>query len=165
MPKPVYQIVAVARNRAIGLNRKLPWRIPEEWDYFIQTTKGGIMIMGRICAEEFGEGMPDRDMIAITHQRDFSLPGFQVAHSIDEALNIAQASQQPGPIWICGGVDIYEKTLEISERLYISFIEQEFEGDRYYPQTCMDAFTVCVRCESRKEASTPHRMCIYKKPS
>ncbi len=163
MPKPIYQIVAVARNGVIGLNRKLPWRIPEEWDYFISTTSGGVMVMGRVCAEEFGQGMTDRDMLAITHDTDFSLPGFLVGHSLKEALEMAQASPQPGPIWICGGEQIYQETFDISSRLYISFIQREFDGDTYFPEDWRETFPHELSRQDYATAEVPYSVCIYGK--
>lgn len=132
MPKPLYHMLAMARNGVIGKNRKLPWSIPSEWRYFIDSTERGIMVMGRICAEEFGQALSGRDMIAISSNPGFQLPGFHIAQSLEEALTTAQQSPQPGPIWICGGTRLYRDTLHLAERLYISHIHADFEGDTFY---------------------------------
>lgn len=165
MSKPIYQIVAVARNGVIGLNRKLPWRIPEEWNYFINTTAHGVMVMGRVCAEEFGQGMTDRDMVAITHDENFRLPGFLVAHSIEDSIAMAETSPQPGPIWICGGEDIYKDTFAVTSRLYISFIQREFEGDTYFPKDWNKMFPHLLSQQDFFNSEIPYSVCVYGKES
>lgn len=163
MPKPVYQIAAMSDNRAIGLNRKLPWSIPEEWNYFMEQTRDGVMIMGRICAEEFGQALPDRDMIAITTQKDLQIPGFQMAGTLEEAFALAQHSSRPGPIWICGGVDIYLKTLPLSDKLYLSHVPGEFEADTFMPEQVLTEFPEKIGCQEFKDSSSPFKACIYNK--
>ncbi|WOO42109.1 dihydrofolate reductase [Rubellicoccus peritrichatus] len=163
MDKPIHQIVAVAKNGVIGQDRKLPWRIPAEWDYFVNTTAGGVMVMGRICAEEFGVGLSGRDMIAVTSQKDLAMPGFRMTGSIEEAIELGNASSFPGPIWICGGVGVYRATMPIANRLYISLIHQEFEGDTFFPEDWRTHFPIEVSRVDVEDAGVSFSKCIFER--
>lgn len=163
MPKPIYLMVAIAQNGAIGKDRKLPWNIPAEWNYFINTTADGVMVMGRICAEEFGKALPGRDMIAITRNKEFELPGFKTAHSISDAITQAEASPYEGPIWVCGGVDIYKAAFPIAERLYITMIHQSFEADTFFPEDWKACFPKKLECRPLQDAGIRFDICIFEK--
>jgi len=123
-------IVACDQNRVIGKNGKLPWSIQEDWDYFMRTTAGGSMIMGKICYQEFEPHAKDRDLIAMTRDRDYRFPYAKTAHSIKHALSLAKHD----PIWICGGEAIYREAFPLADRLYLTLIDDTFEGDVYFPE-------------------------------
>lgn len=163
MNKPIYQIVAIAENGAIGKDRKLPWRIPAEWDYFVNTTAAGVMIMGRVCAEEFGVGLSGRDMIAVSSQKDLTMPGFRMAGSIDAAIAMANASPYPGPIWICGGVGVYRATMPMADRIYISLIHKEFDGDTFFPKDWRKHFSTEISRVDVEDAGIRFSKCIFER--
>jgi dihydrofolate reductase len=123
-------IVACDRNRVIGKNGKLPWSIQEDWDYFMRTTAGGSMIMGKICYQEFEPHAPDRDVIAMTRDLEYRFPHAKTAHSIKHALSLASHD----PIWICGGEAIYQEAFPLADRLYLTQIDGTFDGDVYFPE-------------------------------
>ena len=118
-------IVACDRNRLIGKNGKLPWSIKEDWDYFLKTTAGGAMIMGKICYQEFETHAGGREVIALTRDRGFRFPFAKTAHSLRQALSLATQE----PIWICGGEAIYKEAFPMADRLYLTRIDHTFEGD------------------------------------
>lgn len=134
MSKPVYAIVAVAAHRVIGHAGRLPWSFPSDTAYFLATTRGGVMIEGPACYAELGGALPDRDTIVVSRDEAKKFPGATRASSLEEALEIANRSGRPGPVWIAGGQWLYEAALPLCDRLYITEIAAEYPGDRFFPQ-------------------------------
>lgn len=134
MSKPVYIIVACAQNRAIGKNGQLPWRIPEDAQYYDDMTRGGIVIYGRRCYEELGHAMPERKTIVLTRNADLEYPDAFTASSMEEALQLAEDLESPGPIWIAGGEGVYQEALHFAEKLYLTLIQSTFEADTFFPE-------------------------------
>ncbi len=134
MKKPVHLIVAVARHGAIGLRGKLPWKLPQEWKYFLETTRGGILIHGRHCQDNHGAPLPEREVIVLSRNPTYAPPaGAKLAHSLPEGLAIAQASPHPGPIWIGGGLEIYREALPLADQIYLTEIDADFAADAFLP--------------------------------
>jgi dihydrofolate reductase len=132
-PKPIHLIVAVARNGVIGRNGRLPWNLPEDWVYFLEKTRGGILIHGRKCQDHHGPPLSDREVIVLSRNPAYALPGAQVARSLPEAIALAQSLKQPGPIWIGGGAAIYRDALPLAQKVYVTEIHHDFDGDTYLP--------------------------------
>ena len=123
-------IVACSRNRVIGKDGKLPWRIREDWEYFLEQTKQGTLIMGRRCYNEMGKHLLDREVIALSRNPEQSFQHARKAGSLPDALEMAAGG---GEVWICGGQAIYEEAMPLAERLYLTFIDAEYEGDVFFP--------------------------------
>jgi len=132
-PKPIYLVVAVARNGVIGRAGRLPWDLPEDWRHFLELTRGGILVHGRKCQDHHGPPLPDRMVIVVSRNPAYKLPGAQVARSLPEALSLAQDSPHPGPVWIGGGAVIYREALPLAARVYLTEIHQDFDGDTFLP--------------------------------
>ncbi len=134
MQKPrISAIVALNKNRAIGRKNELIWRIPEDLRRFKALTTGHAIVMGRKTFESIGRALPDRKNIVIT--RDKSLPSagsLVFAHSIDEAIGEARKTD-PEEIFIIGGGEIYKNALGVTDRLYITLVESDLEGDVFFP--------------------------------
>lgn len=122
-------IVAMATNRVIGLNNRLPWRLPADLARFKKLTMGHCLLMGRKTFESIGRPLPGRTTVVLTHQEDYAPPTVLVAHSIDEALDMATGDE----VFIAGGAQIYRQTLALTDRLYLTIIDKEFAGDAYFP--------------------------------
>jgi dihydrofolate reductase len=131
--KPIYIIVAIAQNGAIGRAGRLPWNLPEDWEYFKRTTRGGILIHGRRSQDHHASLLPDREVIVLTRDPDYTLPGARLARNLPDALAMAQASPHPGPIWIGGGPAIYREALPLADRVYLTEIHADFEADTFFP--------------------------------
>ena len=132
-------IAAMGLNRAIGVNNKLPWHVPEDFQFFKEKTKGKILILGRRTFESIGsKPLPHRQHIVITRQTEYRVdnPDVHVVGSLAEALGFAQMIYRPeqGEIFIAGGSEIYRQSLNSIERLYLSVIQQEFAGDSFFPE-------------------------------
>lgn len=135
MPKLLHLIVACAENRVIGRDRKLPWRIPEDLDFFHAATAGQICVLGRICFETWpGATRDGRRPIVITRDRALARPGVEIASSLADAL--ARAETLPGEIYVCGGERIYEEALALPRpmRLELTLIHAEIAGDTFFPE-------------------------------
>src|SRR5689334_5805891 len=129
-------IAALTENRVIGRNNDLPWHLPDDMKYFMQTTKEHYVIMGRKNYDSIPEKfrpLPNRFNIVVTRQKNFEAPGCTVVNSIDEALNIAHANHQM-EVFIIGGAEIYKQGLPLATRLYLTEIKTELEGDTFFPE-------------------------------
>jgi dihydrofolate reductase len=123
-------IVAMDDNRLIGKENGLPWHLPADLQYFKKTTTGKAILMGRKTFESLGRPVPNRRNIIITHNREYKAEGCEVVNSIDEALNLTQADEE---VMVIGGASFYEQTLPMIDRLYITKVDGEHEGDAYFP--------------------------------
>jgi dihydrofolate reductase len=135
-PARLALIVAVARNGVIGKNGGLPWHVSEDLKHFKATTSGHAVIMGRKTYDSIGRPLPKRRNIVVTSQVDAQIPGCEVAGSLDEALASARTSD-PCP-FIIGGASLYEEALPIATELYMTTIDENVEGDTYFPEDLAD---------------------------
>lgn len=128
-------IAALSENRVIGKNNDLPWRLPDDMKYFMETTSGHYVIMGRKNYQSLPEKfrpLPNRTNIVITRSPGFSAPGCQVVHTLTHALEIAHKANQT-EVFIIGGAEIYTLSLPHAHRLYLTEIKAEVAGDTYFP--------------------------------
>ncbi len=124
-------IVACDRNNLIGKNGTLPWEIKKDWEYFLKQTEGGALIMGRHCYEDFEKHAINRTVIALSRNPTQKFPFAYKAASLDEALQKAKALKKTA--WICGGHSIYQEAFSIADRLYLTEIDNEYEGNVFLP--------------------------------
>ena len=133
---PVVIVVAMGRNRALGLSDKLLWHIPDDLKRFRALTKGHPIILGRKTFESIlgyiGKPLPDRLNIVLTKDANWSYPGVEVVHSLEEGLKIARA-QNPSEIHIGGGAAVYEQVLPQVDILRLTLIDDEKEADSFFP--------------------------------
>lgn len=132
-------IVAYAKNRAIGLNGDMPWRIPGELRRFRELTTGNVVIMGRRTFESLGKPLPGRTNIVLSSRDGYEAPGCMNARSLDEA--IAMARKISDNIYIGGGGVVYKQALPLVDKMYISEIDAEFEADTFFPEFDETAFS------------------------
>lgn len=117
------------KNRVIGKKGGLPWYIPEELKRFKEITMGHPIIMGRKTYESIGKALPGRTNIIITSSPNYTAQGCIVVHSLDEALQRARADE----VFIIGGGEIYKQALPKADKLYLTKIDTEIEGDTFFP--------------------------------
>jgi dihydrofolate reductase len=131
----VSMIAAMAENRVIGKNNDLPWKLPDDMKYFMETTKGHHCIMGRKNYDSIPEKfrpLADRTNIVVTRQQNFSAPGCTVVNSLESALEIAAENNEP-ETFVIGGADIYRLGLPYANRLYLTEIKAPVAGDIFFP--------------------------------
>ena len=133
-PAPrVCLIVAQATNRAIGKDNEMPWHLPEDLQYFKRMTLGKPIIMGRKTFESIGRPLPGRTNIVITRQTNWRANGAEGVASLDAALALA-AQELPEEIMIIGGAQIYEASLPLADRIYLTQVHKTFAGDAFFPE-------------------------------
>ncbi len=126
----------MSRNRTIGRNNALPWHLPEDLKYFKRVTMGKPIIMGRKTWESIGRPLPGRTNIVITRDESFSAPGIKVVHSLNDALSVAESVgviDGADEVVVIGGAQIYALTLPNADRLYLTQVHAEVEGDAHFP--------------------------------
>ena len=123
-------IAAVAQNGTIGDQNALLWHITEDMRFFRQTTSGHPVIMGRKTYESLGRPLPKRTNVVITRQ-PITIEGCTVVHSLEEAIALFAPEEE---IFIIGGAQIYREALALADRLYLTHIEQNYEGDTVFPE-------------------------------
>ena len=119
-------IVAASRNGVIGANNRLPWHLPADLKRFKQLTMGHPILMGRKTFESIGTPLPGRTNLVITRQKDYQCCGATAAHSLEEALLICDRESE---IFVIGGAEIFRQALPFADRIYLTRIEKDFEGD------------------------------------
>ncbi|MEI2646528.1 MAG: type 3 dihydrofolate reductase, partial [Candidatus Competibacter sp.] len=130
-PPPLALIAALARNRVIGRNNALPWHLPADLRFFKQTTMGKPLLLGRRTWESIGRPLPGRRMIVLTGDPTYRAEGCAVAHSLREALSLLGAASE---IMVIGGAGLFEQTLPLAERMYLTRVEAEIPGDVWFPE-------------------------------
>lgn len=129
-------IAAMANNRVIGINNTLPWKLPSDMRWFRQHTVGKPVIMGRKTFESFGgRPLPERTNIVITRDTRYTAEGAVVVHSIEQALDEARnVSGDSCEAMIIGGASFYEQMLDKVDRMYLTFVDANIEGDAWFPE-------------------------------
>lgn len=129
-------IVAMANNRAIGKDNQLLWHLPEDLQYFKRMTMGKPIVMGRKTFESIGRPLPGRLNIVITRQTDWQHEGVKVVHAIDDALKLAEAQSiidGVDEMMVIGGAEIYKTALPVADKLYVTRVDTEIDGDAFFP--------------------------------
>ena len=133
---PVSLIVAATRNQVIGLENQMPWHLPADLRYFKQCTLGKPIIMGRKTWESLGRPLPGRLNIVISRQADVALAGAEVFADLASAIERGQAwaaQQGVDEVMVIGGGQIYQQAIAFAQRVYLTRIELELEGDTFFP--------------------------------
>jgi dihydrofolate reductase len=138
-------IAALSRNRCIGKEGRIPWRLPEDMKRFKKLTTGHVVLMGRKTWESLPEKfrpLPDRINIVLTRQMDYSLPeGVERFDSLDEALS-AHPNED---VYVIGGSEIYEHALPIADRMELTYVDQHIDGDAFFPAFGADLWKETAR--------------------
>ena len=132
----VSAIAALSKNRVIGKNNDLPWRLPDDMRFFMGTTKGHHVVMGRKNYDSLHEKykpLPQRTNIVITRQKDLKAPGCIVLNAVEPALEIARKNNEE-ECFIIGGAEIYKLAMPYTTRLYLTEIDAVITGDTFFPE-------------------------------
>jgi len=124
-------VVAMAENRVIGRDNRLPWHLPADLRHFKQVTVGKPVLMGRKTYESIGRPLPERTNIVVTRDRSYEAPGCVVVHSINSALEAAGGHEE---VMVIGGTDFYWQLLPKADRIYLTLVHAKFEGDALFPE-------------------------------
>ena len=148
-------MVARSDNRVIGKDNDLVWHMPADLKYFKETTTGHYVIMGRKTYESVDKPLPGRLNIIVTRQKDYHREGCIVVHSLEEAFALGEKNRQE-EVFILGGSQIYELTMDAADRIYLTEIQAEFEGDSYFPEIDYSRWKEVKREEHEPDEKNPH---------
>jgi len=124
-------IAVVSDNDVIGRNNRLPWRQSTDLKRFKKLTTGHHLLMGRKTYESLEFPLPGRTIIVVTRDRNFRADGVLTANSIDRAIDLARLDNE---IFIGGGAQIYEQSIHLADRMYLTRVHAEVEGDAFFPE-------------------------------
>ena len=124
-------IAAMAENRVIGRDNDLPWDLPSEHRRFREITMGHPVIMGRKTFESIGHPLPGRKNIIIATQQGFSPAGCTVVKDLQAALAACDGADEA---FICGGESVFREAMPLADRIYLTIVDEEFDGDAFFPE-------------------------------
>ncbi|MBR4851745.1 MAG: dihydrofolate reductase [Tidjanibacter sp.] len=130
MSSKVSLIVAVAKNGVIGTGGTMPWHITEDFAHFKAVTLGHSVVMGRKTYESIGRPLPRRRNIVITRNAELSIEGCEMATSLEAALAMCEGEEE---VFVIGGGEIYRQAMPLADKLYITHVGIEVEGDTCFP--------------------------------
>lgn len=152
MKKRITLIAAMAENRSIGIDNRLPWHIPADLKRFKALTMGHTMIIGRRTFDSIGGvPLPGRPTIVVTRQPDYVPLGVQVAHSVEEALDRAEGEE----VFVGGGEEIFRRALPRADRLQLTVIHKEFPGHAFFPEVDLSAWRLTEQEDHAATEKTP----------
>jgi dihydrofolate reductase len=152
-------IAAFAQNLVVGINNSLPWHLPEDLKYFKRTTSGKAIIMGRKTYESIGRPLPNRTNIVVTRNPDFKAEGVVTVMSLEAGIKHAENVNLINGIdevMIIGGAAIYQASLPMADRLYLTHVHANVEGDAYFPTVNFDQWKEVGREDFKKDESNPY---------
>ena len=145
-------IVAASTNNVIGAKGDLPWRLSADLKRFKALTMGKPIVMGRKTYESIGRPLPGRQNIVITRQDNYAPEGCTVVQSVDAAIAAANAPE----IMIIGGGHIYEAFMPMAERIYLTRVDADIDGDTYFPEISGDQWQEVARQEQAADADNDY---------
>ncbi len=146
-------VVAMANNRVIGLENKMPWHLPADLSHFKKTTMGHAVIMGRKTYQSIGFSLPGRHNIVLTQSKDFQAKQVTVASNIQQAIEAAGDVKE---IMIIGGSTIYQQFLPLAERLYLTLIDLRVKGDTFFPDYQHQKWTMTQQQTHQQDENNPY---------
>jgi len=127
-------IAALNKCRVIGKDSQMPWHVPADLALFKKLTLGHWVVMGRKTFESIGKALPGRFNIVLTRSRDFTAENVTVVHGVEELQQLEQRLQPDKPVIIMGGAEIYRLFLPHTGRLWLSMLDNELQGDTWFPE-------------------------------
>lgn len=146
-------VVAMARNHVIGNHNQLPWRLPADLQHFKAVTMGKPVVMGRKTFDSIGRPLPGRTNIVVTRDVAYQAEGCVVVHSIDEAL---RAAGDVAEVMVIGGAEFYRQLLPRADRIHLTRIDAEFEGDAWFPELNDAEWREVAREAHAPDEKNPH---------
>jgi dihydrofolate reductase len=152
-------VYAMANNRVIGRNNQLPWYLPNDLKYFKSVTLGKPIIMGRKTFDSIGKPLPGRANIVITRDTSWQHEGVKVCHSAQEAIAMAESIAEidgVDEVMVIGGSQIYAELLPKADRMYMTQVHAEVEGDASFPDFDLSQWQEVAREDYSAEGPNPY---------
>jgi dihydrofolate reductase len=144
-------IVATSKNRVIGSNNSLIWKLPADLKRFKQITTGSTIVMGRKTYESIGKPLPNRRNIIITRDTNYLVDNCEIVNSLEEALMLCN-----NDCFIIGGGEIYKQSIDIADKIYLTLVQEDFEGDTYFPEIGKE-WTKVIREDFEPDEKNAHK--------
>lgn len=157
-------VAAMSSNRVIGKDQGLPWHLPEDLKFFKDTTKGKVIVMGRKTYESLGKPLPQRYNIVISRSLNVSGERLTTCSTLEEGLELAKklAPSWDEEICIIGGAEIYSQSLGVADRIYLTEIHQDFDGDTFFPEFDPGEWKLVSQRDSQ-DGDLRYSFCVYEK--
>ncbi len=155
-------IVAKAKNNVIGKNNKLIWNLPEDLKRFKELTTGHVIIMGRKTFESIGRILPNRKHVVFTNNTDFNInnENVEIVHSM---LQIQQYIESEEECFVIGGAMIYNLLMPYVTKMYVTQIDEEFEGDTFFPKIDEEKWKIVERIPAKEESKVKYEFLTYER--
>jgi len=148
-------IVAVANNLVIGKNNDIPWYLPADLRYFKKTTLGHHILMGRKSYQSIGKPLPKRTNIIVTRDPYFISSNCLIAKTIEEGLEMAYDNNEE-ECFIIGGGTIYNQTVHLWDKLYLTQVDLNIDGDVFFPEIEMDEWSLTSQIDHCADEKNPY---------
>ena len=152
-------IVAMSQNRVIGRAGRLPWHLPADMKWFRRKTLGHPVIMGRKSFESLDSPLPKRRNIVLTRNRAFTAAGVEVVHSLDDALALVAREKE---VFVIGGEQVYRLALARADRIYLTLIHADIEGDAHFPEFDSARWHATIVDRHEPDDRHPYAMTFYR---
>ncbi|MEX2052102.1 MAG: dihydrofolate reductase [Candidatus Paceibacterota bacterium] len=148
-------IAAIGKNNELGKNNTLLWSLPADMSYFIKTTSGHPVIMGRKTFESIGRPLPKRRNIIITRDNNYKVENAEVVHSLEEALGLSKDKNEE--VFIIGGAEIYRQSIDLADRLYITHVDDtRKDADTFFPEIIPIVWNETSHEEHKRDEKNAH---------
>lgn len=149
-------VAAMDRNRLIGNDNRLPWRLPADMRHFREVTLGHTVLMGRRTWESLGKALPDRRNLVLSRGAP-ELEGAEQVSSLEQAIELDSAGEGDSELMVIGGAQVYRAALPVAQRLYLTFVGGEFSGDTWFPEWRASEWSVVdeVNCSADDKNAWP----------
>lgn len=148
-------LVAMDRNHVIGSNNDLPWHLPDDLRYFKETTTGHTIIMGRKTFDSIGRVLPNRKHVVLTRGNDEFPKEVKIIRDL-EPIKLWNKDNPQEEYFVIGGGDIFKQVLPFADRLYITWIDEDFEGDTFFPDFSLDEWELTSKSKGKKDEKNPY---------
>lgn len=153
MKPRVSLIVAMARNRVIGINNTLPWHLPADLKHFKALTMGHHIVMGRKTYESIGKPLPGRTSVVVTRNADYAPPGVIAVNSLEAAILACGDDEE---IFVIGGAELYRQAIAFADRIYLTEIDADISGDAHFTELDRKLWQEAERINHAPDESNAH---------
>jgi dihydrofolate reductase len=148
-------LLAMDRNHVIGLNNDLPWRLPKDLRFFKEKTTGNTIVMGRKTYDSMGGALPNRTNVIITNSKKSFPENVDVVHNLESIREWDK--ENPGEeVFVIGGGNIFKQILPFADRMYITWIDHDFDGDTYFPEFSELDWSLTSKRKGEKNETNPY---------
>ncbi|WP_226034743.1 dihydrofolate reductase [Aquibacillus saliphilus] len=148
-------LYAMDKNRVIGYNNELPWRLPKDLKFFKELTTSNMVIMGRKTFDSMNGPLPNRKNVIVTRDKSYQQNDCEVIHSVDKVIDWSTDNPEV-EYFVIGGGNIFEQILPYADRMYMTYIDESFPGDTYFPDFDESVWQITKKIKGIKDDNNPY---------